>query len=161
MAIRLQNRKDMSRIEFIAEADEAIDHKDSECSYEEYLKTGDESKLRFKPDLQPTRFILNFELKGKDAERVKNAAMSGKDLDGKTALSIGTLMFTLAKLSIKSIQYAPDEPLETQIILKKDDRGNVHDDTLALLDRYGILDGIWSLYGNLVLTPSKAASKNS
>ena len=161
MAIRIQAKRDLSRVEFIGEADDAIDHAHKECDYEEYLKTGDQSHLRFKPDCSPTRFVCNFEMKGKDSERVKNAILSGRDLDGKATIAYGSMTYQLVKHTLKAIEYDPKEPLETQIVLRKDDRQNVHDETVAILDRYGVVSGIWALYANLVMTPARAETKNS
>lgn len=159
MAIRKNAKRDLSRLELVAESDDAIDVEKSD--YDAYIEAGlDEKHLVFKEGAQPTRWILNFQLKGKEAERIKNASLSGKDAEGKPGLAFGSLSFAVTRLCLKEIVNPTDLPVEEAIVMRKDAAGYVHDDLIGVLDRAGVVQSIWSAYASLVLSPVKAEAKN-
>lgn len=158
MAIRVVAKQNLKMVEVISSKDDALDMEKS--NYDEYVKTGDVSKLVFVEGKQPTRFICNFELSGREASYVKNEIMGGKDEDGKPKLSYGSWQHRVAKFTLKDIQNPADVPREEQMELKKDDRGYVNDYTMGILERYGIVDDIFVLYTHLVLEGAKQNAKN-
>lgn len=158
MAIRVVAKQNLKAVEVISRNDDALDMDKAE--YDEYIKTGDISKLAFVENKQPTRFIVNFELSGKEAALVKNEIMGGRDEDGKPKMSYGSWQHRVAKYTLKDIQNPTDVPKEEQLELKKDSQGYVNDFTMGLLERYGIVDDIFALYSHLVLDSAKQNSKN-
>lgn len=158
MAFLIKNTKPLNAVECIVSGDDALDL--DKCDFEEYRKTLDEKHLSFLPEKEPTRFIMNFELKGKESELIKNAMMAGKDSDGNMTMALGSWSFKVVKYTLKKIVNPDSAPLEQQLILKMDGKGGVSDDFLALLDRMGILQELFSFYISLVHTPERAHVKN-
>lgn len=156
MAIRA-SKKDLSSLELIGRKDDALA---PDCDYGEYLKTLDQSKLKFRDGVQPTRFLLNFELTGKESERVKNAMISGKDEDGDPAMALGSWQFALARVALKGIQNPTDIPEEEHLKLELDDRGLPNEKILGKLDKYGVIQDIFSAYSALVLSTERGNAKN-
>lgn len=159
MAIRIEQKKNLNAVEFISGDDDAIDVENSDI--EEYMKTGDVTKLKFLADKQPTIFMLNFEFKGNEAMRVKDSVMSGRDSEGKPALTLGTWAFKIAKLSLKGIKNPDDLPEGSRLVFKKDEKGYAHDDLITQLDKFGIVDEIFKFYSSLTATAPRLQTKNS
>jgi hypothetical protein len=158
MAIRLQQAKRLNVIEIVSEIDDAIDMNLSE--WEEYKKTGDRKFVMCKPGKQPTIFLCNFELKGKESAHVKNAMLDGKDEDGAPKVTIGSWSHRVVKYTLKDIVNPSDLPEEEKIVFKKDDRGYCHDDVISKLEELGIVSEIFGLYMTLVIGSHRQASKN-
>lgn len=155
MAVRNVQKKNLSCVELIVRCDEVIGE---DADYDAYLKDLDEKHLKLTGE--PSRFVLNLELKSGEGQRVKNAMLGGRDDDGDPKLTYGSWSFSVAKVALKDIKNPPDFPLETSFVMKKDGAGNVHDDLLARLDRFGIVQDIFSVYTQWVLTPARANAKN-
>lgn len=156
MAVKLIRTRDLSNFQMVAQCDDAL----AEGSdYDAYSSSGDESKLKFKDGMTPTRFVLNLDFSGKAAEKIKNA-MLGSGGDDAVKMTYGSWTFAVAKLALKEIVNPPDLGLEESFVMKKDGAGLAHDDLLAKLDRFGIVQNIFSLYQGIVLSPEKAEAKN-
>lgn len=158
MAIKFQRKASINAVEVISENDDAIDQEKSD--FKAYRETGDTSKLAFLPGKQPTIFLCNFALKGKEAAAIKNAMVDGKDEDGDPKLAIGTWSFRVARFTLKDIKNPADLPADEQLQFKKDEAGYCHDEVLAQLDQYGIINEIFAMYSSLVLGGAKANAKN-
>jgi hypothetical protein len=161
MAFKIQNNIDLKIIKIVSEQDDAIDwDKTTQETFEKYRKNADLNLLKFKPNMQPTVFICNFELKGKQAKQVKNSMLAGKDDDGKPSVSIGSWSYEVVKNVLKEIKNPDYLKPEEVIELVKDSQGFVSYDTLALLDRYGILSEIFSIYSNITSGTNRDQIKN-
>ena len=168
MPIRLDRRRDLSVVKLICKVDDVIgvsnqadDDGDSprDEAYAEYLKELDESHLKLTSE--PTRLILNFDLKGKDAETVKNSMLGNSGGGGGVSLALGTYQYTVARLTLKAIDNPSDMPLQDQILFKDHNgNGRPNDETLRRLDRIGALANILAAYQELVGAP-RADAKNS
>lgn len=161
MAIR-KDKKDLSALQLVGRKDDALDPVKAKDAYDAYVAAGlDESKLVFLPDQQPTRFLLNFELTGKEAERIKNAMVAGKDEDGEPTMSLGSWQFALAKRTLKGIQNPTGLDEADGLKFETDQNGLVSDALLGKLDKHGIIQDIFSAYSVLVLVTAKGtAAKN-
>lgn len=158
MAITLIKKVPLNALELVCGFDDAVDAEASDL--EEYKKTGDMAHLKFHPDKQPTIFLCNFDLKGKEAAAIKNSMVSGRDDEGNPQLALGTWSFRVIKYTLKDIRnpdyLKPDECLT----MKKDKDGYVHDDLLAQLDKVGVINELFALYNNLVSTSPRNNAKN-
>lgn len=159
MALRVDKSKPLNALEVICENDDAIDSEESD--YQEYLKTGDVKHLVFVENKQPTRFIVNFELSGKESALIKNEMVGGRDEDNKPKVTLGSWAYRVTKYTLKDVQNPPDLKPDERIELKKDDKGYVSERTMSLLDRYGVTEAIFGMYSNLVLSGAKQNAKNS
>lgn len=153
MAIRIERKRDLSSIKLVVKADDAIGNVDA---YDDYIDTLNEDCLDLKGE--PTYLVLNFDIKGKDAERIKNAMVQGGE-DGTPTIAMGSWQFTIARLTLKGIANPADLPLEQQIVYREKD-GKPSEDTLAFLDRIGALANIFAAYQAHVLKPTRAQAKN-
>lgn len=157
MAVR-RSEKNLSNISFIPRVDDAIDHEKSD--YDAYVKTLDEGKLVFVEGLRPTRFVLNFDLSGKEAAKLKNDMMSGKSDNGEPTVALGSWQQRVTKLCLKAIENPPDLLLGEGLIFRTDENGEVADALLGELERQGIISNIFALYTQHVMTSSRRAAKN-
>jgi len=159
MAIILKKESvNLNCVEVISENDDALDLEKSD--FEKYRETGNINHLRFIPDKQPTIFICNFNLRGKDLASITNAMIEGTDEDGKPKVAIGTWAYKIAKLTLKDIKNPSYLTDEEKIEFKKDHKGLIHDDVLALLHRAGVVNEILTMYTTLTQTPAKRELKN-
>lgn len=158
MALRIVEKRPLNAVEVVSKNDDAIDVDNS--NWEEYEKTGDVNHLKFIADKQPTIFLCNFDLKGKELAVVKNSMMGSRDDEGNSSLALGSWTFRVAKYTLKDIKNPPYLAANECITLKKDKDGLVHDDTLAILERCGVLNEIFAMYTALALSPVKANAKN-
>lgn len=158
MAINVnQDLNSNAPVRVIAKVDEAIDH--SKTDWDDYKETGDESKLVFLPDQVPTVFVCNFNFDAKAARIVNNAMMAGKDDQGAPQISYGSWAQAVSKVSLKEVLNPPNA---TPILLRKDGMGYVHDELIGKMEKWGVLDDIFSAY--IKTTKSKATvaeTKNS
>jgi hypothetical protein len=162
MALRkVKSSINLSCVPVILENDDAIDHDNEECDYQMYVKTGDISHLRYVSDKEPTKFICNFSFSGKEAAMVKNSMIGSKDEEGKPSVSLGSWQFRIARLSLKDIQNPAYLPEDECFVMKNYD-GYADEKLLAVLNNYGVIDAIFSLYSSLVLDNGvRAEAKNS
>lgn len=156
MALRADTR-DLSCIEVICTNDDAVDKEKSDL--DAYKKSYDRKHLAFLPDHQPTVFVCNFSLSGKESIRVKNA-MVGQSDDGGVSVALGSWEHHVTKTTLKEIRNPADMPLEHQFVLRKDDKGYVHDDLIARLDRVGVVGQIFAAYSTLVMSEARQNAKN-
>lgn len=156
--VRKIDAKPLNAIEVITRGDDAIDEEKS--NYDEYLKTGDPAKLVFVEGKQPTVFLCNFALKGRQAEIIKNSMIGSSDDEGNPKIAMGTWSFRVAKYVLKAITSPESVPADQQFLFKSDKDGFAHDDLIAELDRYGIVADIFSMYSNLVLAAPRGNAKN-
>lgn len=157
MAIRIERKKNLNAVEIISEHDDSLDVE--KCDFPAYRKDYDRAHLAFLPNTQPTVFVCNFELGGKEAAAVKNSMLGGSDDDGKPQVALGSWGFRIVKLCLKDIRNPADVPEEQQLKLRKDDRGYVHDDFIAVLDRIGVANEIFAAY-NAMTTVTRGNLKN-
>lgn len=133
-----------SPIRVIAKVDDAIDPDKSD--WDAYKETRDESKLHFLTGKMPTVFLCSFNFDAKAARLVHNAMLSGKDESGTPQMAYGSWSQTIAKVSLKDIVNPEYVPEGQKVLLKKDGNGYVHDELLAKLDRWGVVDDIFTAY---------------
>jgi hypothetical protein len=159
MAIKLTQSRKLNALEIISKGDDALDMERS--NWGEYEKSYDSTHLCFLPGKEPTRFVVNFELTGKQSAKVKNSMFSGRDEDdGTPKVALGDWSFRVVKYSLKDIKNPSDLPEAECIKFQKDENGYAHDDLLATLDKHGIVNEIFSAYTTLVQNGPRANSKN-
>jgi hypothetical protein len=83
---------------------------------------------------------------------------SGVDEEKNPKFTLGKWGYNVVKFCLKDIQ----NPLnEAQVIrLKKDSKGYVDDETMTVLQKFGLVGEIFNLYFSLTQTEAKANSKN-
>jgi hypothetical protein len=159
MAIRRTEQRKINAVEIISKADDALDLEQS--NWAEYEKTYDVAHLKFQPNKQPTRFIANFEFTGKHSAKIKNSIFGGRDEDdGTPKVALGDWSFKVVKYSLKDIKNPDYLPEAECIKFIKDESGFAHDNLLAELDRYGIVNEIFGAYNALVSNGPRANAKN-
>lgn len=144
MAISVRALPSLTAVRIIASVDDAIDQAASDVAA--YKESGDEAKLVFLPGKTPTVFLCNFQLDAKAARIVNNAMLSARGDDGKPSMAFGTWAQTIAKVTLKEIVAPDDQPDDQRIQLRKDSVGYAADETLAVLERFGIIDDIFAIY---------------
>jgi hypothetical protein len=159
MAFKIAEKKPLNAIQVISKNDDALDTDKS--NWEQYEKTGDVAHLVFVPDKQPTIFLCNFELKGKQAAAIKNSMLGGRDDEGNASVALGTWSFRVVKQTLKDIKNPADLSPAECIQFKADKDGLAHDDVLAELDRYGVLNEIFAMFTALTMAGVKGNAKNS
>jgi len=163
MAITVNQIRKLNSIRVISVRDGALDKDDPEFKekWERYQQDPQkhESLLKFKPEMQPTVFVCNFEFTGKEQANIKDAMLKGFDVDDNSPkISMGRWAYMVAKYAIKDIQNPPN--VKDTITFRKDGRGYVHDDTMTFLERLGIAQEILQVYNNLI-EPDKDEVANS
>ena len=144
MAISFKEKINLSCVEIISENDDALDVENSDL--EKYKETLNVNHLKFLPDKEPTIFICNFNLKGKDLASVNNAMIDGTDDEGKPKVAIGSWAYRITKLTLKDIKNPSYLKEDERINFKKDFQGYAHDDVVSLLQRIGIANEILTHY---------------
>lgn len=151
MAMTMDTVKSAGEVKIICRRDSALDVTDEE--YDAYIDAGgDEAKLKFKPDSEPTRFLLDLNLRGKDAARIKNAMIGGRDDDGKPKMTMGDWQHAVVKRVLKGIENPASVPMEKQIRFTKDSQGQASDELMGWCERVGLVNNIFALYSSLVLS---------
>ena len=158
MAVRKGAKRNLKNLEIISEQDDAVDMDQSD--WDQYKETCDTKYLVFKPNTEPTIFLCDFELKGKEAENVKNAMLKGVDEDGNPSLAIGSYSHRIVKYTLKDIKNPGDLSAEDRIEYKKESGQYAHADTIAELETLGIVTEIFNFYTRLVLAGARANAKN-
>ena len=158
MAIQLQKKLPINAVEIISQHDDALDLEASD--WEGYKETGDVSKLKFIPGKQPTIFLCNFLMKGKEAVALKNSMLSGVDEEGRPRLSYGSWSFKVVKYALKDIKNPDGIPDDAKLVFKKDEQGYAHDDLLVTLETIGVVNEIFGMYNALVTGSARANAKN-
>lgn len=155
MAIKIpKSNVNLKAVELVSLSDDAVDVEKSD--YEEYIKTLSEQHLHLTKT--PSRFVLNLDVKGREAQSLKNSMLKTRDDEGKPTMSYGSYSFELAKMVLKDIVHPEGE---TDVILfQKGKDGKPSDDLLALLDRIGVVGEIMSVYSQHILNPTRAEAKN-
>jgi hypothetical protein len=165
MALKVIRKAEISAVEVISRHDDSLspqcfEGEEDKTPWDLYAKTGDVSKLLFVDDKQPTVFLCNFDIKGKDSQAIKNNMIGGKDDDGNPKIALGSWSFRVAKAVLKEIKNPEYVPLGDRLTLKRDKDGLVHDDLIGDLESMGVVDAIFNLYTQLVLNATKANVKN-
>lgn len=148
MAFKTGKRRALNALTLISLQDDAVDWDKS--NKEEYRKTADANHLVFLPNMQPTKFLVNFDLSGKQAQAIKNGMLAGRDDNGDPQVTLGTWAHRVVKHTLKDIQNPEGMPEDEKLVMKKDENGLVHDDLLGQLDRFGVVDEIFGFFTRLV-----------
>lgn len=160
MALTGSNIRKLNAIRYVCKADDAIDHSTSDRELYDEDPVKNASALKFLPGKDPTVFVLNFEITGREDALIKDARLAGVDADKNAILSMGKWALTVARICLKDIQNPPGvTPL---VEFKKDGRGYVSDAVLDKLAPVGVIEEIWTLFMTLRgnREESKADAKN-
>ncbi len=160
MAIKKIRSKNLNAVRIISRQDEAIDFDASEWDLYEEDPVLNENSLKFKEGKEPTIFLCNFALTGKEQASLQDAMVSGVDEEKNPKVSIGKYSYQIAKVCLKDIQNPANE-LDV-IRLKKDSRGYVSDETMTELHQAGVVNEIFNHYFRLTQpqTEGKKEIKN-
>ena len=154
MAIELSDRR-LNSIRYVSRIDAAIDKEASDREEYEKDPIKNADKLVMKEDEEPTIFVLNFEVNAKEAKSIKDARTKGFQ-DDKVEMAMGNWAYTVCKIVLKGIINPPGAK---GIPFKKDGRGYVADSTMDLLEKFNLVDEIWSLY--LAMTNQNEAEEEA
>lgn len=138
------SEKKLNAIRYVCKLDDAVDHEasDRDLYEEDPMKNAD--ALVFLPGKEPTYFVLNFDINGREDAMIKDARIKGIDEDKNPIMAMGKWAYQVAKITLKDIQNPPNVvPL---VVYKKDGRGYVADAILDKLAKYGVIDEIWNLF---------------
>jgi hypothetical protein len=106
MGVKLSQISDGS-IEVIARIDDSLEY--NEDDYQEYLKTLDESKLKFVEGKSPTKFIMRKVLPYKLAQKVQNKQMRLEKGEAQFSLSFMAEEVRCSLTGVKNPDYLPDD----------------------------------------------------
>lgn len=140
-------------LKVILQIDDSLDDV-SEEEYEAYLATLDESQLRFKDGMTPTRFVvkkvLNYEMSGD----IKNKQI--KFNKGQVDITPGTSMNEEVRVSLIGIEH-PEGSDPGELVFSKEKDGYASKKLIALLDAYNQLVPLYNARKNAGI--NLAASK--
>lgn len=157
MAIKKTIKSHLQSIEIISQYDTAVDHDASDI--DAYLV--DPIKNRDKLVLvdEPTIFICNFSLTGKQKAQIKDVMIKGIDPEDKSAkLAFGKWSYVVCQMTLKGIKNPPN--VAECIEFKKDGSGLVSDATMDELVDCGVAQEIFNHYINLTSDEGRVNSKN-
>lgn len=138
MAIILDKSRDT--FDVILGLDSSLD-----CTEEElkrYQETLDESHLRFKPGMQPTRFVMRKVLPFSLAKKIQNEQLKTGD-DGKPTVQLSFIAEEV-KASLIDIKNPADLPQEDWIIYEKDRDGTTSTALMELLISANVVMELYS-----------------
>lgn len=158
MAVILSEKRKFNCVRIISKVDSAVDANESDWDLYNEDPLKNEDALKFKPNSQPTIFVCNFEVTGKESAIIKDAMLAGMDSDNNAKVSYGKWAYTVVKTVLKSIENPAGE--RDVIEFKKDGRGYVADDTLTKLEKYGILTEIFTHWITLTQSDVRDNAKN-
>lgn len=141
MAIVTTNIKSLNAVRLFSRKDDAIDHEatDWKAYDEDPLR---EDLIKMKEGKEPTVFLCNFDFKGKDSAKVKDAVFGAMDKDAKSPkVNYSGWAYEVVRHGLKDIQN-PSGVKDT-IKLKKDSGIYVSPETMTLLDSVGIVSEIF------------------
>lgn len=134
--------------------DPAFDKENKAHKWDEYKKDGDLAHLVLKEGQAATIFLCDFNLPAQVTRKIKDAMMGRKDQDGKPAVAYGEWSHTCVEYALKSIE-------NCKLELKRDGTGKLMPNVMTQLERWGMIDEIFSHYIRVTNEPEKAAAKNS
>lgn len=134
MSLTLDNITVEGNIEVIVRIDSALDN--TEAEYEEYLENGlDESKLKFKDGLKPTRWILKKSMPYRMQQRIDNQKVRFEKGEAQIQMGFSAEEIRACLLEVK---YEDETPVEKRIVVKKDGEGMVEEALMGKLNQAGI-----------------------
>lgn len=138
MAIILDKSRDT--FDVILSIDSALDC--TEADFVAYRETMDESNLKFKPGMQPTRFVMRKVLPFSLAKKVQNEQVTTGD-DGKPTVQLSFIAEEV-KAALIDIKNPPDTPEDQWIVYEKDKDGTTSTALMELLMGAGLLMELYS-----------------
>lgn len=149
MAFVIDDIKSLNAVTLYSQKDTAIDH--DATDWEEYAKDPmkNEGEIKFKDGMEPTRFIFNFEHKGKVATHIDDSKYGGIDKESKSPkVNITKWAYEVMRHSLKDIQNPPNVTGVIKIKLAGDKiSGTVVDDvTMTKLKRSGLVEEMMNHY---------------
>jgi len=158
MAVKLTDQRKLNAVRIISQADSAVDESASDWDLYKKDPIKNIDAIKFHPKTQPTIFLCNFEMSGKESALVKDSMIGGKDDDNNAKMAFGKGGYILTKMTLKDIQNPEGE--KDVIELKKDSKGYVSDETMTKLEQIGITTEILIHWSNLTQAGVKAEAKN-
>jgi hypothetical protein len=137
MAVLLPTQRDT--FEVIISIDSALDV--SSDDWEKYRETLDESHLKFKEGMQPTRFVMRKVLPFSLAKKVQNDQVTTRD--GKMEVQLGFISEEV-RASLVDIKNPEDVPQDQWIKFEKDKDGGASEKLMELLMAARIVDELYS-----------------
>lgn len=145
MAIMLSKISD-GNIEVISKIDSALKDITDE-QYSEYLKTLDESLLRFHDGEQPTRFIMRKVLPYGIGQKIKNQQMRMEKGEMQVQMGFINEEVRAALIDIKNPASVPEDQ---QLRFKRGSDGSASEELIALLDAAGIVSDLFAARKNVM-----------
>jgi hypothetical protein len=149
MALIVSNRRPLNAVTIISRFDSAVDNEATDWESYDNDPITNASAIKIKSGCEPTKFIMNFDVTGKEAASIKDSMIKGMDQETKQPnLAYGKWSYCVVKMTLKDIQNPPNT--DGVIEFKKDGTGYVMDSVLSVLERAGVLQELFNHY--LVLT---------
>ncbi len=137
MAIVLPTKQDT--FDVILSVDSALDVTEEE--FQNYKETLNESLLKFKEGMQPTRFVMRQVIPFALAKKVQNSQTT--TVNGKIEIQMGFICEEV-KASLVDIKNPADLPEEQHIKFEKDKDGSASERLIELLMSAGIVDQLYA-----------------
>jgi hypothetical protein len=159
MAFTTTNRRPLNAVRIVSRHDDAVDADKTDWEKYDADPISNAAAIVMKPGKEPTYFLCNFDLSGRESAMVKDAMVKGVDRsDGSVNLSYGKWAYTVARLTLKDIQNPPN--VDGVIDYKKDGTGYVLDSVLSVLERAGVVGEIFNHYVTLTQGEATQNAKN-
>lgn len=147
MSLKLPAKHDV--IKAVVKQDSAIlwsgDESQDDENWSNYLKTADESFLKFKDGEQPTRFVLRKVLSYDQAQRVQNAQAVFRD--GQMQIQMAYIMEEVRQ-SLTDIENPEYVPLNDRIHFKRDSDGACSKEIVEGLHALGVVMDLFTIRTN-------------
>lgn len=159
MALIISNRRPLNCVTIISRQDSAVDSDATDWNAYDADPIGNASAIKLKPGQEPTKFICNFDLSGKESAQIKDAMVKNMDEESRRPnLAYGKWSYTAVRLTLKDIQNPPNT--DGVVEFKKDGTGYVMDSVMSVLERAGVVQEIFNHYLTLTQGEAKDNAKN-
>lgn len=159
---------DDSNIEVVCFIDDAIDRQIiTREIYDSYLENLDEKKLNLSDSKQPTRFIMRKVIDYKTQKKIKKDQFKFASSDmqklrkGEAEVELDLLggPSEYVRAAIIDIKH-PSDVIPGRLSFKKGDDGFLHDEVMALLSTFNIVDDLYKAWDNQVNDRHDKSKKN-
>jgi len=159
MAFLTNTRRSLNAVRLISRNDDAVDQEQSDWDKYDEDPIANADAIVIKDGAEPTYFLCNFDITGKESSLVKDAMIKGFDKEDQSVkLSYGKWAYTVVRLTLKGIQNPPG--VDGVIEYKKDGTGYAMDSVLSVLERHGVMGEIFNHYVALTQSDASQNAKN-
>jgi hypothetical protein len=144
MAIKLSSPNEVLKV--ISRIDDSLTEDLTADEWASYLENYDETLLRFKAGMEPTRFVIKKTLSYAAQQSVANSQV-GMTEDGKPQIKIGFILDEV-RCALTAIENPASTPEDQRIIFVKEIDGMASKELIAMLNDAGIVQELYQARQN-------------